>query len=441
MTSPTSVSTSTDARARLKASLPAASLTALEFDESQYVNRSVGDDPFYTLQDLETAEAAAPGSLLKLEENTNTSLYALPPATALSRFVFQSENFNGAPIPVSAFILWPFAGKRQPDGLATVVWAHGTSGSHRNCAPSNTRKLWQHFLGPYQLALQGYAVVAPDYAGLGVAKDADGKDIVHEYLASPSQANDVIYSVVAAQKAFPKLSKQFVVIGHSLGGGAAWAVAQRQALNPQAGYLGSIAVSPVTKVLDLPGSYGPLIGLAMLYGVRNVFPDFDLSEVLTPEGTTQAELLRETGGGIGTWLSLLLDRELLKHDWRKNKYLQQWQALSCNGGKTLGGPLLVIHGDTDFILDVKVTTAAVEETAERFPDSAIEYITLPHVSHQPAMTASQCLWMEWIEDRFAGKKVQAGCKSWTLQPERPIETYQKEVNWFLEMGTEYYHTA
>lgn len=72
-----------------------------------------------------------------------------------------------------------------------------------------------------------YVVVAADYAGLGVGKDALGKPTVHEYLASSSHAHDVFYSVQAAQTSFPELSKHFVIIGHSQGGGVAWAAAQR----------------------------------------------------------------------------------------------------------------------------------------------------------------------------------------------------------------------
>lgn len=71
--------------------------------------------------------------------------------------------------------------------------------------------------------------MAPDYAGLGVHKDATGEPITHQYLACPSHVNDIFYGVKAAQQAFPELSQNFVVIGHSQGGGAAWAVAQRQA--------------------------------------------------------------------------------------------------------------------------------------------------------------------------------------------------------------------
>ena len=38
---------------------------------------------------------------------------------------------------------------------------------------------------------------------------------MEDYHSSPSQANDDINSVSAAQVAFPELSKHFAVIGHS----------------------------------------------------------------------------------------------------------------------------------------------------------------------------------------------------------------------------------
>ena len=66
---------------------------------------------------------------------------------------------------------------------------------------------------------QGYVVVGTDYAGLGVHKDESGEPIVHESLAPPSHANDVVDAVQAAQNAFPELSQEFVVIGYSQGNG------------------------------------------------------------------------------------------------------------------------------------------------------------------------------------------------------------------------------
>jgi pimeloyl-ACP methyl ester carboxylesterase len=99
------------------------------------------------------------------------------------------------------------------------------------------------------MALQGYAVLGIDYTGLGVSEYANGSLIPNQAEIFPAAANDLFYGVEAAQAAFPQLlSKEFVVVGHSLGGGAAWAAAERQAQKPVNGYLGAVAGSPATNI-------------------------------------------------------------------------------------------------------------------------------------------------------------------------------------------------
>lgn len=193
------------------AALPTPVLEALEFEKSLWSNGSVSDDPFYIIPN--DAAEAPPGRLLKVERDVDTSRYTLPLATALSRIMYQSENLNGSPVPASAYVLWPYSPRSQLDGLSIVAWAHGESGLTASSAPSHHQNLSQHFLAPYQLVVQGYVVVATDYAGLGVNRYASGKTIIPEFLACPSHAKDVIYSVEAAQEAFLELSQDFVVIG------------------------------------------------------------------------------------------------------------------------------------------------------------------------------------------------------------------------------------
>lgn len=202
-----------------------------------------------------------------------------------------------------------------------VAWAHGTSGFYPNAAPPHVKTFWQHWLAPFPLAQQGYAVVAPDYAGLGVAKTVDGRDIVHEFMAPPAAANDVVYSVQAAQQAFNKLSSEFVVIGHSQGGGATWGVAQRQAKEPIIGYLGTIAVSPVTNFLELPVIENPLIPLLAAYLVpvmQELYPDFDPRGLFAEAGWERYFLDRQVRGCSPTSAALMTGFEVLKSDWREN---------------------------------------------------------------------------------------------------------------------------
>ena len=421
-----------------KESLSNVTRAALEYENSLWATGSVSEDPFYIVP--KGSLKAVPGTLLKVEKQVNTSAYTIPPATALSRILFQSKTLNGSSVPVSGYVLWPYSARTLSDGFATVVWSHGTSGITPNCAPSHMKHLWQHFLAPYQLALQGYVVVAPDYAGLGVEKDELGRKIVHEYLTGPSQANDVFYSIQAAQTAFPELSKHFVVVGHSQGGGSAWACAQRQAIEPVHGYLGAVAVSPLTRVLEEVNPILSVLGLAITPAISAAFSDFNPEDILTIEGKQDLDLVFKIGACSSSSLSFLLGAPLLKPGWSENAYVQKFQQLTANGGKKIQGPLLVIHGETDANLIVNATTEAVHRTMELFPSSQLEYIRLPGVSHAPALPASQRLWMDWIAERFANISPKPYYQNAELVSARPIASYQRELNWFIEIATQFYQT-
>lgn len=107
------------------------------FERSNWATESVFTDPFYTLP--ENVSMAKPGDILKVEQVTNASFYTAPPNVAISRILFQTEDFNGTSIPASGYVLWPWMAHRlkKTSGIPTVVWAHGTSGAPAECAPSH----------------------------------------------------------------------------------------------------------------------------------------------------------------------------------------------------------------------------------------------------------------------------------------------------------------
>ncbi|KAF4634472.1 hypothetical protein G7Y89_g3631 [Cudoniella acicularis] len=419
--------------------LSSSTQAALAFERTLWANGSVLDDPWYSIE--ESTASASAGTLLKLEKNTNTSLYTLPPATALSRFVYQSKTFNGSLVPASAYILWPHTARSASDGYQVVAWAHGTSGSGPNCAPSHVKTLWNHYFAPFQLALQGYVVVGTDYAGLGISKDASGKDIIHEYLTGPSQASDIFYSVEAAQTAFPELSKSFVIAGHSQGGGAAWAAAQRQAIEPVDGYLGAIAISPVTNFINLADQLSSLVAVAVAPSIQIMFPNFNVSDILTPDGVERLALSQQIGGDTATTVSLLKGYQLTKPGWENNPFVQNYQNIVENGGKAISAPLLVIHGEADVTLGYNLTTAAVEKTAKLYPETSIEYVRVSGASHIGGMTSCQWLWMDWIAQRFQGVPAESGLTNKELKAPMPGLSYQINQNWWVAPVTAFYQTS
>ena len=293
---------------------------------------------------------------------------------------------------------------------------------------------------PFQVALDGYIVVATDYAGLGVRKDANGKTITHEYLTGPAQANDVYYSVLAVRQAFPALSKDYVVIGTSQGGMAAWASAQKLAIEPLPGYLGSVILHPVTRLLDLPlhSPIMPLLLTMLAPSLIEKFPDFKAKDIFTPRGVANFELLNEIQGSNTVLYALPTAPEDLQPRWYDNHIIRSYNQFSATGRQSVVGPLLIIQGTNDPIVSAETTTAAVRETAEMFPTASIEYRLLPGVTHDSTMFASQHLYMDWIAARFAGHPTKEGLHEHVAQPLRPGASQERDANWFVQGRTEHW---
>ena len=416
---------------------------ALNFEISNWANGSVADEDFYRVPP--SGLDAPAGALLKLQLDANTSAYTLPANTALSRILYQTETLNGTKVPASAFILWPYLARTVPneDKYPVIGWAHGTSGVFGNCAPSHIRHLWYHFGAPYTLAMHGYVVVAPDYAGLGVDEDASGKPILHQFIANPALANDLFYSIQAAQSAFEGLSKKFVFMGHSQGGGAVWAAAERQAVRPVDGYLGAIAVAPVTRIVDLienngEGPFATGVAVYITRALSSIFPDFRPSEILTPAGLKRYSLLTQLQGCTSFATSLLSVANLVQSGWAEKFYTQSYFNLASAGGRIFSGPLLVLQGDADPLTPAAINEATVNQTCQLYPDSQLEYLNFANVTHGPILYASQRIWLDWIEDRFAGVETPQSCRRSSYKSARPYQYYQQELNWYIRFATQTY---
>lgn len=417
---------------------------ALNFERSNNAGHLTQNDPFYFLPtNVNRSHLPPPGTILKVEEYTNTSFYTLPPTLSMSRFLYVTEALNGSSIPASAYVLWPYVPKKVP-GLSAcngqngtvyplVGQAHGTSGQTQACAPSNLRNLWDAWNEPFALALNGYAVVAPDYAGYGVP------EMPTPYFIFPSHANDLFHAVGAAQKQWPHLlSKEFILGGQSQGGGTAWAATQRQAQRPVEGYLGTYAASPFTTVLsDIAGEddtqvNARVVGIAQ--GLDSVLPSFKLSDWLTDAAIDRLHLLQEIVGCSAPGGQLFSSKQgiqFLKDGWNETSAAQWYRNVSDNGAKPFAGPLLVLQGDSDPNAVPHVTTQAVNDTCAMFPDAQLEYGYYKGITHTPIMQSAYMQWMGWIEDRFNKKPVQKGCKMETVAPVRGVDNIVKNGDWVM----------
>lgn len=390
------------------------------------------DFSFYTVPE-NYSSALAPGSVLRLEQTTNLTNYAVPTPLTMSRVLYTTEDFNGTVIPASAYILWPSTPLEVPAVNSSsnstqwpvVAWAHGTSGGLAPCAPSNYRNLQYHFQAPFTLALQGYVVVAPDYAGLGVGRLPDGEEIGHPWAAWPAQANDFANAVTAARNAFPHLLDSdgpFIAMGHSQGAAAVWSFTERQLNKPVAGYRGAIALAPPPGVIEhvrmaradhdankthLWTNAFLSFQTPLIKGITAAYPSLNLSGMtelgrdrwVNVQEAVQGCLPTKQVASIGATLA-----ELAYRNWTEHPAVLEFENRTEFGRRSFKGPLLVVSGDLDVITDIEGLKETVTDTCDVLKsensEESLQFVEYIGQNHFPVIQASQAKWLGWAREQF-----------------------------------------
>ncbi|MBB6347079.1 alpha-beta hydrolase superfamily lysophospholipase [Nonomuraea muscovyensis] len=351
----------------------------------------------------------APAGTLIRQQDTSEFRVAGAPVTA-TRILYHSRTSAGRDVAASGVVLVP-AGTAPASGWPVVVNAHGTSGSGVNCAPSLMRDLY-HGDQMMQFVERGWAVVAPDYAGLGTT----GQD---EFLNKTAESNDLINAARAARQALPGLSDQWVLWGHSQGGGAALGVAERQADTPEPGYLGAVVTSPaadlpaaVASVVATPGMGGfvPLI----TEGAEVTDPQIDLGRVLSPKALSRLSFTRT--GCLGVVMSVysgLSGTDLVRPNYLSEPHFAKYLDENTTGRRPVGGPVLLLQGDADHAIPRSITDHVAATLCQL--GSQVDYRTYPGLGHDtyPGVTGIDDGAMPdilaWTADRLAGRPATSTC--------------------------------
>ncbi|WP_327145502.1 lipase family protein [Nocardia sp. NBC_01327] len=244
--------------------------------------------------DAGPAAADPPGTLISAEPQSD-AFHGIPGGSVVRYWMASS---NGAPKQASGALFVP-AGPAPENGWPIVAFDHGTTGLGMGCGGKSDPSTapYDHFIADEDtimrsLVSQGYAVVAPDYLGLGLYDTGP-----HPYLELQSEATATIDMVRAARAARPELSGTWAVLGLSQGGQAALATSHLQAIySPDLDFRGTVAIDPesdVEKALTIAGPTTPAIpGTAetvgyltdILAGLRAARPDAAVDSYLTPLG-------------------------------------------------------------------------------------------------------------------------------------------------------------
>lgn len=156
----------------------------------------------------------------RLQKVFGSDLPANSPQIELRKIVYTTVDVKGRSVNVSGLVAWPTGG--APNGL--VVFCHGTIQDRRN-SPSKWKGKAdgsEAETATYAFATGGYAVVIPDYLGLGDHMAA------HPYPLNVTNARSAKDSIVPtrmlAMQTGYKIGPKLFVTGYSEGGGIAMAL-------------------------------------------------------------------------------------------------------------------------------------------------------------------------------------------------------------------------
>ncbi|KAB8077657.1 Alpha/Beta hydrolase protein [Aspergillus leporis] len=367
-----------------------------------------------------------PGDLLKFEAINPEDLNVITGMSAY-RFQYTSRDPNGSLVPATGFIGIPYTTFRKDKKYPVIAYAHGTIGVFAGCAPSTTPTLYDYTSWSLLMG-KGYAIVAPDYAGLG------NNYTPHKYLSFPAHANDLYYSMIAARKVFPGLfTNEWMSVGHSQGGGAVWKLSESKMLQTGAAgkYIGTVALAPASKIYDMTllgiekltqtpdyASYDILYETLWLpFAIERAIPNMDrapFAETLQNR-TKIATIAQACNYAIMSLAYGLEPSALFTPAILNNTDFQKWQDMvaPANGGKA-GEPMMVIQGLNDTAVLPQITIKSYRDTCRYGNEAHLRLY--PGMDHSDVLTASSPEWLAFISNRFTGENTTGRCSTITHKP-------------------------
>jgi Secretory lipase len=353
---------------------------------------------FYDVPD--PLPAGKPGDLIRSEPFEE---YDLPPGISAVRILYHSRSATGEDVAATGVVLFPEDEKPPTGGWPVISWAHGFSGVARQCAPSLQRNVGHGPLLSMYVNL-GYAVVGTDYTGLGTRfRNASSDEI--------SNATDVIYSVPAAHAAVPQLGSRWIAVGEAEGGQAAVAVSELENEIRDTGYLGSVAVTGLSDMNDFyeklaTGSSRSRF-LFLAYGIKTVYPQFEVKDVLTQKGLQLYQQIDQSCAdpGIAKELSAA---DIVKPGWQSNKFVEDYFRRNKLGEKRAFRPLLILSGESDLGIPIATTAQIVARMCKQ--KDQIQFQRYPELDSARVMGESASEQITWIHARFTGGPVSSNCR-------------------------------
>jgi pimeloyl-ACP methyl ester carboxylesterase len=344
---------------------------------------------------------------------------ALPSAARNLLVVYRSVDDRGAPTPVSGTVAIP-KGEPPRGGWPVITWTHGTTGLAAICAPSrDTKDGPEHeYIETIRGLLdgfvaKGYAVVASDYVGLGIAG-------FHPFLQGVPTGSNAIDMLRAGRALDPAIGKRYAVMGHSQGGQVdLFAASLGPKLAPNFKLVGNVAFAPGSQLASrlsivMTSPKNELSLPYVLYTMQSLATTdrrIDLRTMLTPEALRHLPDLQVQ----------CMTHALSQGYWSKAISKDQFVAKPITraflrastmvepGQLRISVPTMVVQGTADVTVFPSATDQLTQQLCAR--GNSVHYKPVPGADHDGSMVKGGAAAMDFIKARFAGEKAPNDCKA------------------------------
>lgn len=352
-------------------------------------------EEFYELPGDETS--GDPGTLVRSQE-----ILGAPDGARAWRVIYRTTDQAGAAVLSSGLVVAP-DGTPPEGGRPVVAWAHPTTGTAPDCAPSRWLDPFLLMEGLSDLLERGYVVAATDYVGAGLGGP-------NSYLVGATAATAVLDSVRAAQE-LPDTgaSDDVVTWGHSQGGQASlWAASAASSYAPELTVRGVAAAAPAAdlpKLIDghLDDISGVTIGAYAFAAYAEVYgpttPGATLESILTPAGVAAVPAMNELC--LVTQSSEIHDlaRPLVGGFMTADpSTTEPWATLLAQNTPNAVPPdlpVFIAQGLADDLIDPAETQAYVERLSAN--GRRVEYATYPDIDHGTIGYRAVPRLLEWLD--------------------------------------------
>lgn len=338
------------------------------------------------------------------------------PATVADRLgqartvVYRSVSaYDGAMQEVSATMLLP-SGSPPAVGWPVIAYAHATTGLTEECGPSLSPDLRGYAAALAAVVDSGFAVTMTDFQGLGHPG-------IHPYLEPRTAAFNVIDAVRALRLTFPDVSSQWLAVGASQGGQAAWAANEyARDYGADLDFRGSVSLAPPANITGLARAAqdqeltpAQIVFLPLIVrGLKATHPDLLESNYVRDAAVDNASVFMSCTATDSE--KQARGREVDSSQVRPlsqdaTDQLADWLSENSLPQRAASGPMLVINGSLDdLVLPEWVDTAVRQACA--LGDTVL-HREIAGQGHSDTDGGNSMY--QWMIDRFTDQSAPSNC--------------------------------